>query len=184
MLLSVHCVYDTSLQFTLTPDTHAYSDLKFCPTWLNNIQHYNIQQNTWTFWILVPFPEISSQFFICMFYHPLYNCFKYFPSAKRELLFSGSLRLCKFIAFSCRLNLIICLLRVKQLWMVGFICLELSRPAAFQLDSRVSLLHCKRLTSKSIFFKDEDSLQTISIFPLHNSSVGRTASLPCGWKRG
>ena len=70
MLLSVHCVYDTSLQFTLTPDTHAYSDLKFCPTWLNNIQHYNIQQNTWTFWILVPFPEISSQFFICMFYHP------------------------------------------------------------------------------------------------------------------
>ena len=126
MLLSVHCVYDTSLQFTLTPDTHAYSDLKFCPTWLNNIQHYNVQQNTWTFWILVPFPEISSQFFICMFYHPLYNCFKYFPSAKRELLFSGSLRLCKFIAFSCRLNLIICLLRVKQLWMVGFICLELT----------------------------------------------------------
>ena len=122
----VRWLCDTSLQFTLTPDTHAYLDLKFCPTWLNNIQHYNVQKNTWTFWMLVPFPEISSQFFICMFYHPLYNCFKYFPSAKRELLFSGSLRLCKFIAFSCRLNLIICLLRVKQLWMVGFICLELT----------------------------------------------------------
>ena len=32
MLLSVYCVYDASLKFTLTPDTHACSDLKFFPT--------------------------------------------------------------------------------------------------------------------------------------------------------
>ena len=65
-----------------------------------------------------------------------------------------------------------------------FVTQSSSRPVAFKLDSRVSLLHCKRYTSTSIFFKDEDSLQTISIFPLHKSSVGRMASLPCGWKRG
>ena len=123
MLLSVYCVSDASLKFTLTSDTLACSDLKFCPTWSSK---YLTLQSPRKHINILNISSISRNMIsvICMFHHRYYNCFKYFPSAKRELLFLGSLRLCKFIAFSGRLNLIICLLRVKQLWMVSFICLE------------------------------------------------------------
>lgn len=47
--------------------------------------------------MLVPFPEISSQFSIWIIYIIILNIFQ---SAQCELLFLKSLCLCKFIAFS------------------------------------------------------------------------------------
>ena len=115
-LLSVYCVDDTLLKFRLTLDTQACL-LSHARIWsfvvheLTNINLYNLRQKTWTFWILVPFPEISSQFSIWMFHHRFWNCFK--------SLFWKSLHLCKFIAFSGRRNLIACLHSFG--WLVSFL---------------------------------------------------------------